>query len=199
MIRYSYTSAFLLVLLSMMSLKNYAQNVEFVKSNFPGKKEELKEALKKLEVGTDLYQQGRREFDDARKSFLTENRYLPMSHHDHRRAGYELFRSALNPLKEANVFNPNNFEVNYMLGFIWFNTEPVSNETVRYFEKAYNLSPPPGSDIRFWLAWTYHLNSKWDEAIKLYKEQLAILLKKPKNNVGNIEDINRKYMKMRIT
>ena len=74
MIRYSYTSAFLLVLLSMMSLKNYAQNVEFVKSNFPGKKEELKEALKKLEVGTDLYQQGRREFDDARKSFLTENR-----------------------------------------------------------------------------------------------------------------------------
>lgn len=169
-----------------------SQNVEFEKSNFPNKREEFKEAIAKLDAGTDLYSQGRKDFDDYRKSFLVERRYLPMSHHDHRRSGYEFFRGALNPLAEANKFNPNNFELNYMLGFIWFNTEPTNKETLKYFEKALSLNPPTNSDVLFWLAWTYHLNSRWDDALKYYNQFLVFLMKKPKNNAGNIDDIKRK-------
>src|SRR6188508_2005996 len=72
-----------------------AQSVKFEKANFPNKKDEFKEAIKKLDIGTDLYEQGRKEFDNKRRGFLSENRYLPMSHHDHHRAGYEIFRTAL--------------------------------------------------------------------------------------------------------
>jgi outer membrane protein OmpA-like peptidoglycan-associated protein len=185
------TYIFLFCLLSLLS---FAQSVAFEKANFPDKKEELKEAIKKLEIGSDLYSRGRKEFDARRRGFLTENRYLPMSHHDHRRAGFELFRSALAPLSDVNGFNSNNFELNYMLGFIWFNTDPTSKETIKYLEKAESLGPPPNSDLSFWLAWTYHLNSRWDEALIHYNVQLLTLMKKAKNNVGNIEDIKRKIM-----
>ena len=54
---------FLFCLLSFLSS---AQSVAFEKTNFPNKKEELKEAIKKLEIGSDLYSQGRKEFDDSR-------------------------------------------------------------------------------------------------------------------------------------
>ena len=99
-----------ILLFCLFSSSFLAQSVEFEKANFPNKKEELKEAIKKLDIGSDLYSQGRKEFDDRRRGFLTENRYLPMSHHDHRKAGFELFRSALTPLSDACGFNPNNYE-----------------------------------------------------------------------------------------
>lgn len=181
-----------ITLFCTISLLSSAQSVEFEKVNFPQKKEELKDIIRKLDIGSDLYSQGRKEFDDKRKSFLAENRYLPMSHHDHRRAGFELFRSALAPLVDACNFNPNNFELNYMIGFIWFNTDPTNKETIKFFEKALSLSPPPDSDLPFWLAWTYHLNSRWDDALKYYSYHMNVLMKKAKNNAGNIEDIKRK-------
>src|SRR3954464_10273732 len=108
-----------------------AQNVEFEKSNFSGKKEEFKDALRKLEVGIDFYSQGRTEFEEFKKSYIATAHYFPVSLHDYRRAGYTLFRSALAPLSDANRFNPKNAKLNFMLGFIWFNTEPTNKETIR--------------------------------------------------------------------
>ena len=175
-----------------------SQNVEFEKGNFPGRKDEFKEAVKKLDIGTDFYIQGRKEFDDKRRSFLSENRYLPISHHDHRKAGYELFRNALSPLNDAYRFNPNNFEVNYMLGFIWFNTDPSSKETLKYFESANTFKTEKETDLAFWLAWTYQLNSQWDNALKNYNYFLSTLLQKAKANAGNIEDIKRKIAECEI-
>jgi outer membrane protein OmpA-like peptidoglycan-associated protein len=174
------------------ALLSFSQSIEFEKANFPGRKDEFKDAVKKLDVGTDFYNQGRKEFDERRRTFLTENRYLPISHHDHRRAGYELFRSALSPLTDANIFNPENYEVNYMLGFIWFNTDPTNKETLKYFEKAYSIKIREETDLPFWLAWTYQLNSKWDEALKHYNYFLNILMLKAKANAGNIDDIKKK-------
>ncbi len=173
-------------------LKGYAQSVEFEKANFPGKKDELKDAIRKLDVGTEFYVQGRKEFDEKRRSFLTLNRYLPMSQNDHHKAGFEMFRNAFTPLSDANRFNPNNYELNYMLGFIWFNTDPTSKETLKFFENAMALKPAGESDLPFWLAWTYHLNSRWDDALKYYNNFLTILMQKAKSNAGNIEDIKRK-------
>jgi outer membrane protein OmpA-like peptidoglycan-associated protein/tetratricopeptide (TPR) repeat protein len=182
----------LVFLFSYTALFTYAQSVEFEKGNFPGKKEELKAAIRKLDVGTEFYVQGRKEFDDKRKAFLIQNRYLPMSHNDHRKAGFELFRNAFISLSDANRFNPNNYELNYMLGFIWFNTDATNKETLKFFENALVLKPSGESDLPFWLAWTYHLNSRWDDALKYYNYFLKTLMLKAKSNAGNIEDIKRK-------
>ena len=176
----------------------YAQSIEFEKSNFPGKKDEFKDAVKKLDIGNDYYTQGRKEFDDKRRYFLTENRYLPISHHDHRRAGYEFFKNALSPLNDANNFNPDNFDLNYMLGFIWFNADPLNKETLRFFEKAYSIKIAKETDLPFWLAWTYQLNSQWDLALKHYNEFLDFLMIKAKANAGNIEDIKRKIAECEV-
>lgn len=79
-----------------------------------------------------------------------------------------------------------------MLGFIWFNTEPTNKETLKFFENAMVLKPSGESDLPFWLAWTYHLNSRWDDALKHYNTFLATLQIRAKSNAGNIEDIKRK-------
>jgi outer membrane protein OmpA-like peptidoglycan-associated protein len=180
------------LLLSCLSFSLYAQSIDFDKRNFPGRKDEVKDAIRKFETGTDYFLQGRKEFDDRRKSFLLENRYLPVSHHDHRKAGFEIFKNALSPLSDAYRFNPNNYDVNYMLGFIWFSSDPTNPETLKFFEKAMALKGEQETDLPFWLAWTYQLNSRWDDAIELYTGFLPTLLPKARLNAGNIEDIKKK-------
>jgi len=181
-----------LLFLAFSFLISFSQSIEFEKGNFPGKKDEFREAVRKLDVGTDFYAQGRKDFDDRRRTFLSENRYLPASHHDHRHAGFELFRNALSPLTDAQRFNPNNYELNYMLGFIWFNTDPSSKETLMFFETANTFKIAKESDLPFWLGWTYQLNGNWDEALKQYNSFLSFLMIKAKANAGNIEDIKKK-------
>jgi outer membrane protein OmpA-like peptidoglycan-associated protein/tetratricopeptide (TPR) repeat protein len=181
-----------IVLFSHLFFSSLSQHVAFDKSNFPGKKEEFREALKKFEIGSDFYMQGRKEFDDYRRQFVMENRYCPVSHHDHRKAGYQFFRNALSPLSDAQRFNPNNADLNYMLGFIWFNTEPANKETLKYFENAFLLNTSPDSDISFWLAWTYQLNSQWDEALKYYNYYYKLVQSKAKLYAATIEDLKKK-------
>jgi outer membrane protein OmpA-like peptidoglycan-associated protein len=170
----------------------FSQSVEFEKGNFPGRKEELKDASRKLEVGIDFYSQGRTEFEDFKKSYVAVNKYFPVSVHDYRRAGYTLFRSALAPLSDANRFNPKNAKLNYMLGFIWFNTEPTNKETLRFFETAYELDPNSEPDLEYWLGWTYQLNTEWDKAIKVYADYLQGLQVKSKSNALAIDDVKKK-------
>lgn len=181
-----------LFLLICLTNVGFSQSVEFVKANFPGKKEELKEAIHKLDIGTDFYSQGRAQYNDFRKAFLIEHKYFPVGHHDTRKAGYTEFRTALSPLSDANRFNPNNAELNYMLGFIWFNTDPTSKETLKFFETAYSLNPDLNHDISYWLAWTYQLNTQWDNALKYYNIYLNSLLPKAKINVAFIDDTRKK-------
>lgn len=190
MLMNKFIQTFLFLSLSFFSFSQ--QSVDFEKSNFPGKKDEFKDAARKFDTGTDLYLQGRKEFDDKRRSFLSENRYLPVSHHDHRKAGFEFFKNALSPLTDAYRFNPNNYDLNYMLGFIWFNTDPSNKETLKYFEGAYALKGAKETDLPFWLGWTYQLNSRWDDAIRLYSGFLSTLQLKAKANAGNIDDIKKK-------
>jgi outer membrane protein OmpA-like peptidoglycan-associated protein len=175
-----------------LSVITSAQNVEFERSNFPGKKEEMKTALRNLNVGTDYYYQGRTEFEESRKSFLSENRYYPVSHRDFRKAGFSLLRNALSPLTDAHRFNPDNARLNYMLGFIWFNTDPVSKETLKHFEAVGRLDPDVEADYPFWMAWTYQLNARWDDAIKHYSAYLARLQQRSKSNAALIEDVKKK-------
>lgn len=167
----------------------FSQSVEFEKDNFPGRKDELKAARKLLEVGIAFYSSGRQEFDDFKKSYISEHRYCPVSQYDYQKAGYQSFRSAISPLGEAQKFNPNNARLNYMLGFISFITDPSMPQTLSYFETAYKLDSQVEPDLLFWLGWTYHLNSKWDDAIKNYQLYLNSGNKK---NPAETEDIKKK-------
>jgi outer membrane protein OmpA-like peptidoglycan-associated protein/tetratricopeptide (TPR) repeat protein len=182
----------LIIILATLGFLCIGQNVEFEKSAFPGKKEELKDAIKKLDIGTDFYFQGRKEFDEFRRAYLSTQKILPVSVYDYQKSGYDFFRNALSPLNDANRFNPNNARLNYMLGFIWFNTNPTGKESLEYFEKALALNFTEAPDLRYWLGWSYHLNSRWDEAIKNYELYLTFLSQKVKSNAIPIEDVRKK-------
>lgn len=170
------------------SLLSFSQSIEFEKENFPGKKDEMKAARKQVDIGTEFYMQGRKEFEDFKRSYYSEHRYYPVSHYDYQKSGYNNFRDAISPLGEGQRFNPNNARVNYMLGFISFITDPTTPQTLKYFETAYKLDPLAEPDMAFWLAWSYQLNSRWDDAIKHYQ----LYLTQGKKNAGETDDVNKK-------
>ncbi len=174
-----------------------AQTVEFEKDNFPGRKDELKAARKQLDIGIEFFMQGRREFDDFRRGFVSEFKYLPVSQYDYRKAGYKNFRDALSPLMEAQKFNPKNARLNYMLGFIWFISDPSNPETLKFFETVIKLDGEVEPDDYYWLAWAYHLNDKWDLAIQYYKVYLAHIQAKGKNPY-EIDDVNKKIAECNV-
>jgi outer membrane protein OmpA-like peptidoglycan-associated protein len=171
------------------SLLSFSQSIEFEKDNFPGKKDEMKAARKQLDVGIEFYGQGRAEFDDQKKAYTSFHKHLPVSNHDYRMAGVTNFRNALAPLNTANTFNPKNARLNYMLGFIGFVIDPIGAQTLKYFETANTLDSSVEPDLSFYLAWTYHLNSRWDDAIKYYQIYLQT---SPKKNTFETEDVNKK-------
>ncbi len=170
----------------------FGQTVEFEKDNFPGKKEELKAARRQLDIGMEFYLQGRKEFDDFRKSYVAEKRYYPVSVYDYQKAGLQNFRDALSPLLDAYKFNPKNARLNYMLGFIWFITDASNSETLKYFTAANAIDSKTETDLAFWLGWTYQLNTKWDDAIKSYQFYIEVLHTKSKSYVHESEDTNKK-------
>jgi outer membrane protein OmpA-like peptidoglycan-associated protein/tetratricopeptide (TPR) repeat protein len=182
----------LLALSLFCFLSSQAQNKEFTKDNFPGRKEELKEAQKRLASGEEFFAFGKKELIEFRKRFFNLWKYYPVSFYDYQKAGYQDFRLALSPLSDANRFNPNNAKVNYMLGLIWFMTDPISKESLEFFVKAYALNPRVEDDLPFWLGWSCHLNSKWDEAITYYEEYHSFLKQRAKTNAAPIEDVKKK-------
>jgi outer membrane protein OmpA-like peptidoglycan-associated protein len=168
------------------------QNTDFEKSNFPGRKEEFREAVKKLETGKDFFAQGKTELEEYRKNYLMARKACPASVYDYQKAGYSAFRNALAPLNDANRFNPNNAELNYMLGLIWFMSDAASPNAVNFFERSWKLSKIPDSDQAYWLAWSYQLNEHWDEAIRLYEIYKDQLQQKIRLNPAYIEDVKKK-------
>ncbi len=169
----------------------FAQSIEFEKDNFPGKKEELKAARKQLDIGMEFYEQGRKEFDEYRKSLIGD-KFLPVSTRDYNHAGNEALKSAQSPLMDAQKFNPKNARLNYALGFIRFSEAPASKEALAFFSDAYRLDPEVEQDLPYWLGWSYHLNVNWDEAIRYYNIYLGRLNLKPKGFAIEIEDVTKK-------
>lgn len=176
----------------LMSFSLRAQNVEFEKENFPNKKDEFREARKKFDVGNEFFMNGRQELYDFKKSYFNLRKCYPASFYDYQKVGYLNFRAALSPLTDANRFNPRNAQLNYMLGLIWFITDPISREALDYFEKSYRLNPRIEDDLNYWLAWCYHLNSRWDEAIRHYEEYHTFLKARSKSNAAAIDDVKKK-------
>ena len=109
---------------------------EFKKENFPNNPQEFADVLKKLELGTEYFNQGKKEMDDFRGRYILTNKYFPVSVHDYQKAGYKNFRLAYSLLNDADKFNPKNANVNYMLGLISFMTEPKSPESFYFLRTA---------------------------------------------------------------
>jgi outer membrane protein OmpA-like peptidoglycan-associated protein/Tol biopolymer transport system component len=79
-----------------------------------------------------------------------------------------------------------------MLGFIWFHSDPINPETLKFLEKANELGTKTGVDVAFWLGWAYHLNSRWEDAEKYYNEYLITLQAKAKVNAAAIEEVKKR-------
>lgn len=129
------------LLLCFITLSSYAQeNIPFEKEYFKGRKKEFKTALKEFKKGEHLYNHGISQYKNAIKHYLN---------------AYEV--------------NPDNALLNYRLGVCYITTIHKL-ESVKYFDKAYELDPNVSTDILYELAESHHLNEDWDSAIKWYKK-----------------------------
>lgn len=131
----------LIILISIFSLTGLnAQNVEFIKQNFPDQKKEMKEAINNIEMG-DYY----------------VNQEYPK---------YKLARRAY---QRAQDFNPSNALLNYKLGITVIKDFDKVN-ALGYFKKAHDLNPDVHELIRFQLGRAYQLNYDFKEALYNFKE-----------------------------
>jgi outer membrane protein OmpA-like peptidoglycan-associated protein/tetratricopeptide (TPR) repeat protein len=167
-------------------------HVEWDKDNFPGKKDEYKEAKKMYEEGKKMFEEGKKMHDEQVDWMAKEYKHYPNSRADLKNAGNDLFIMALPLLKKANDFNPDHAMNNYMIAFCHFAMDPQHDLYVKFFEKAYKLNPNVTIDEKYYMAWGYHLNLKWDDAIKEYKEVMADLMKDQKKYALWIEDCKKK-------
>lgn len=181
-----------IVFLCLLTAGALSQNVTFDRANFPGKKDEFRDAFKKLETGMGFYDAGRKEFDETKRIFLAEHKYYPVSNYDHQKAGLKNFKIAQGPLMEAQKFNPDNAQLNYMLGFISFMNDPADKATLSHFEAANDLDPDVEADLPFWLGWSYHINGRWTEAVTYYQKYLDYLRLRNKNNIAGMQDVTKK-------
>lgn len=129
------------------ALQGFSQdNVEFSKKNFPGKKKELKVALKELSAGDALYDLGGGNFTLAIDHYII-----------------------------AQNFNPNNAMLNYKLGNCYLNSAD-KKKSIAYFESAVKLNSKVAADLHYLLGQAYHFNYEFDKAITeytTYKESLS--------------------------
>jgi outer membrane protein OmpA-like peptidoglycan-associated protein len=139
---YSTYSIFFIVFFLFSGLFVSAQtNMEWKKENFPGRENEYSQAYKAYDEGNRLFY----------------NIGPP---------GYE---GALVQYLEAYKFNPDNDQLNFHIGHIYFAIHhPHEAET--YYEKAIKLNPILRDQILYELAVSYHQDGDWDGAISHYKE-----------------------------
>lgn len=175
-----------------------AQNIEFEKNNFPDKKDQLKDAKKSLDDGKDAFDIGKKEYDFILDQYVATHKFFPVSRNDYRHAGDIYFKQAQPFLAKAQEFNPNNAELNYMMGVVSFNLNPQSDAATKYLEKAYSLSPKIPQDATYFLGWAYQFQLKWDEAIKYYQIYLNALNVDPKENAIAIEEANKKIGECKV-
>jgi outer membrane protein OmpA-like peptidoglycan-associated protein len=137
-------SYYLVAALAMLtfSIRLSAQtNVEWKKENFPGRESEFNKAYK-------AYDEGNRLFYNVGPP------------------GYE---GALAQYLEAFQFNPDNDQLNFHIGHIYYAIHHP-HDAEKYYERAIALNPSLREQILFELAVAYHQDGDWDGAISHYKE-----------------------------
>lgn len=133
----------------------FAQNVEFEKANFRNDVDGLKQAKKRLKEGAQYWNMVGEEAFSSKEVLIWK---MP----------YRQYQKALPPFMAAHKFNPNNAELNYRIGLIYFKTKN-SDKAIEFLLKAKSLNVQVHRDIDFYLAMAYHLNYEFDIAIKTFK------------------------------
>ena len=116
----------------------FAQNVDFKKRNFPNDPEGFNKAMMNFSKGQDLFYRGPRYYE-----------------------------SALNYLLDANTFNPNNTDLNIIIGTV-YNSLNLKGEAAEYYKKAAALDPKYKKEGMLLSAENLHLDLQWNEAIQEY-------------------------------
>ncbi|MCS7027130.1 MAG: OmpA family protein [Bacteroidia bacterium] len=83
----------------------------------------------------------------------------------------DLFDEAAHYFELAAAINPNSFEANFMAG-LSHERGVRPQECLKYFEQAYKLKPEGEDELIYLLGRGMHLNNRFDEAIKYYKQAL---------------------------
>lgn len=176
----------------LIAINSFAQtNVEFEKDNFKDKKDEFKEARRNFNDGKEIFDKGLADYLAYMNGYAVEFGYYPVSRRDYFHRDDEEFMLALPLLEKAQVFNPNNARLNWMIGFIKFQHKHQSDECIPYFEKAYLLNPTVHEYLTHTLAWSYQLHYKWDEAIK-YFTAFKNGLKQGEMYASQLEDVSKR-------
>ncbi len=187
-----------IIVISLTVTTAVAQNIDFEKSNFPDKKDLFKEAKNNFNDGKEAFNLGKKEYDFILDQYISTHNFFPVSRNDYRHAGDIYFKQAQPFLAKAQDFNPNNAELNYMLGVINFNSNPQSDASVKYLEKAYSLNPKLADDLTYLLGWAYQFQLKWDDATKYYQLYLNVLNLDAKGNAIAIEEATKKINECKV-
>ncbi len=143
----------LVVVVCFAFIVGRAQNVEFTKDNFRERKDELKAALKEIELGDE---------------FLHQDSYY--------------FKNAIPHYLVAQKLNPNNALLNYSLGkaYVYSN---FKEKALGHLLKAIELNPAVAPDVNLYLGIGYHFDMQWDKAVEAFNKHLAILHPKDDSGV----------------
>lgn len=98
------------------------------------------------------------------------------------------YNKALDEYLAANKFNPNNAELNAKIGDCYLNSSDKP-KSVQYFEKAYALNNGMDGYYIYMMAKAYHINGKFDKAMKFYRMSKS---KKSKINSRVSDDADKK-------
>jgi len=120
------------------------QNVKFEEKNFENDKQGYTHAVTYLDSGEVLYKMGPTRYNEAIPYFL-----------------------------EAEKFNPNNDQLNYLIGLCMLSKHsPDKTTALTYLQTAYKINPKVTPDIHYQLGRAYHVNMQWEDAKQEYNAYL---------------------------
>lgn len=134
-----------------------AQQLDFTKTNFPGKEDALKDALRNLKKGDELFN-----------------------------AGTQQYNLALDYYLKANNFNTENAELNYKIGICYLYSS-FKSKSIAYLEKAKSLNPAINNKLPYYFARAYHLNMQWNKAIEEYEAYGKLIAGTPEEKKSDVE------------
>lgn len=123
------------------------QNVKFEEGNFKNDEQGYNRAVTYLDSGEVLYKMGPKRYSEAIPYFL-----------------------------EAEKFNPNNDQLNYLIGICMLaEYSPDKTTALPYLQTAYKINPKVTPDIHYQLGRAYHFNMQWEDAKQEYNTYLQSL------------------------
>lgn len=124
-------------------------NVEFKSANFKDDKDGLKKATDAIDKGDEFWELGNEAVFQVQDPGLN-------------------YWKALEQYMIAQKFNPNNAELNFKIGVCYAHST-YKVECIQYFYTANTLDPEVHPFLDYYLGMAYHLDGKFEEALKFYK------------------------------